>query len=117
MALVHAQPLEVISIRPLAARITEARTHSLLKTDRLQLMRLVLAAGQTVPEHQVAGEMTLLCLEGQVLVRTPGRQSRLCEGELILLPAQEPHALQPQSDSSLLATLLLHQDAAMSPVP
>lgn len=111
MALVHAQPLDVINVRPLAARITEARTHSLLKTDRVQLMRLVLKAGQTMPEHQVAGELTLQCLEGQVLVKTPGRQCRLAEGEMMLLPAQEPHALEAQADSSLLATLLLHQDA------
>ena len=111
MALVHAQPLDVISVRPLASRIREARTHSLLKTDRLQLMRLVLAAGQTVPEHQVAGEMTLLCLEGQVLVRTPGRQCRLAEREIMLLPAHEAHAIEAQADSSLLVTLLLHQHA------
>jgi quercetin dioxygenase-like cupin family protein len=113
MALVHAQPLEVISVRPLAAQIAQARTHSLLKTGRMQLMRLVLAAGQTVPEHQVGGEMTLLCLEGQVLVTTPGRQCRLAQGDLMLLPAREAHALQAEADSSLLATLLLHQDATL----
>lgn len=110
MALVHAQPLDVISVRPLATRITGTKTHSLLKTERVQLIRLVLTAGQTVPEHQVAGELTLHCLEGQVLVKTPGRQCRLAEGEMMLLPAQEPHALEAQADSSLLATLLLHQD-------
>lgn len=114
MALVHAQPLDVISVRPLAAQITQGKTHSLLKTDRVQLMRLVLAAGQSVPEHQVAGEMTLLCLEGQVLVNTPARQCRLAQGELMLLPAHEPHALQAVTDSSLLATLLLHKDATAS---
>jgi quercetin dioxygenase-like cupin family protein len=111
MALVHAQPLDVISVRPLAAQIGEARTHSLLKTDRMQLMRLVLAAGQTVPEHQVAGEMTMLCLEGQVRVNTPGRQCNLAQGDMMLLPAHEAHALEAQADSSLLVTLLLHQDA------
>ncbi|MBA3594236.1 MAG: cupin domain-containing protein [Polaromonas sp.] len=110
MALTHAQPLDVISIRPLAARIPETKTHSLLKTDQMQLMRLVLVAGQTVPEHQVAGEITLLCLEGRVLVNTPGRQCRLGEGDLVVLPAHEPHALEAQTDSSLLATLLRHHD-------
>lgn len=110
MALVHAQPLDVISVRPLAARISEVRTHSLLKTDRVQLMRLVLSAGQAVPEHQVAGEITLLCLEGQVLLNTPGRQCGLAAGDMVLLPAGEPHALEAQADSSLLVTLLLRQD-------
>ena len=112
MALAHAQPLDVISVRPLAAGIAQTKTHSLLKTDRLQLMRLVLMAGQTVPEHQVPGELTLLCVEGRVLVNTPGRQCCLTEGELVLLPADEPHALEAQANSSLLVTLLLHQDTA-----
>lgn len=111
MALVHAQPLDVVSVRPLAAHIAQTRTHSLLKTDRMQLMRLVLMAGQTLAEHQVAGEMTLLCLEGEVLVSTPGRQCRLAQGDLMLLPAREPHALLARADSSLLATLLRHPAA------
>jgi quercetin dioxygenase-like cupin family protein len=113
MALVHAQPLDVISVRPLAAQMAQARTHSLLKTGRLQLMRLVLATGQSVPEHQVAGEITLLCLEGQVLVTTPGRQCQLAQGDLMVLPAREPHALEALADSSVLATLVLPHDAAM----
>ncbi len=110
MALVHAQPLDVISVRPLAAALVQTKTHSLLKTRRVQLMRLVLSAGQTVPEHHVDGEMTLLCLEGRVLVKTPARPCRLAEGELVVLPAHEPYALEAEADSSLLATLLLHQD-------
>jgi quercetin dioxygenase-like cupin family protein len=109
MALVHAQPLDVISVRPLAAHLHEVKTHSLLKTDKLQLMRLVLVAGQIVPEHHVSGEITIQCLEGEVLVSTPRRACPLAAGELMALPAQEPHALQANTGASLLVTVLLNQ--------
>lgn len=108
MALVHAQPLDVINLRPLAGQLHDVKTHSLLKTNKLQLMRLVLAAGQTVPEHHVSGEITIHCLEGEVRVNTPRRQQALAAGELMALPAHEPHALEAHSDASLLVTILLH---------
>jgi quercetin dioxygenase-like cupin family protein len=111
MALVHAQPLDVISLRPLAAQLHEVKTHSLLKTDKLQLMRLVLAAGQNVPEHHVPGEITIQCLEGEVLVSISRRACPLAAGELLALPAHEPHGLQAISDASLLVTILLHQSS------
>lgn len=109
MALVHALPLDVISVRPLAAQLLEVKTHSLLKTDKLQLMRVVLAAGQTMPQHHVSGEITIQCLEGEVLVSTPRRVCPLAAGELLVLPAHEPHALKASTQASLLVTVLLNQ--------
>jgi quercetin dioxygenase-like cupin family protein len=109
MALPHAQPLDVISVRPLAAQLHTVKTHSLLKTDKLQLMRVVLAAGQTMPEHQVAGEITIQCVEGEVSVTTPQKTRMLNAGEMMALPAHAPHGLQARTDASLLVTILLHQ--------
>jgi quercetin dioxygenase-like cupin family protein len=111
MALVHAQPLDIINVRPLGDRIAEVKTHSLIKTPHLQLMRLVLAAGQTVPEHQVAGEITVHCLEGSAQLHTPGRVSTLQAGDLVTLAGGEPHALEAVRDSSLLVTILLTASA------
>lgn len=108
MALVHAQPLDVIDVSPLAGKLHEVKTHSLLKTGTLQLMRLVLAAGQTVPEHHVPGEITIQCLEGEAVITTPGRKVVLRAGELMALPPREPHGLQARTDASLLVTILLH---------
>jgi quercetin dioxygenase-like cupin family protein len=108
MALDHAQPLDVINVRPLAGKLDEVKTHSLLKTRKLQLMRLVLAAGQQVPEHQVPGEITIHCLEGQAVVRTPALSRTLDTGELMALPGGEPHALQATTAASLLVTILLN---------
>lgn len=108
MALDHAQPLDVINVQPLASQLNDVKTHSLLKTGKLQLMRLVLAAGQGVPEHQVPGEITIQCLEGEAVVSTSGPSLTLVAGELMVLPGGEPHALKAITAASLLVTILLH---------
>ena len=109
MALSHAHPLEVIDVRPLGTALRDAVTTSLLKTPRLQLMRLVLPAGSGMPEHSVAGAITVHCLEGETVVTTASRRCELRTGQLVMLPENERHAVQAVTDSSLLVTVLLHQ--------
>jgi quercetin dioxygenase-like cupin family protein len=112
MALPHAQPLDVIAVHPLGKGLADAKSTSLLKTDRLQLLHLVLPAHRDVPEHHVDDECTLHCLEGEVEVVMPGGTRRLRGGELVVLPAGQSHALSARSDCAVLMTLLLrHGDA------
>jgi len=107
MALPHAQPLDVIDVRPLGPELRKSVTTSLLKTPALQLMRLVLPAGQGMREHSVAGAITVQCLEGEALVTTPARTCRLGAGQLVMLAGAEPHGVQAVTDASLLVTVLL----------
>ncbi len=108
MALPHAQPLDIIDLRPLGAALAPTRSHSLLRTDRLQLMRIVLLAGQGLPPHHQEGEVVLHCIEGLLSVSTSAGDKWLQPGDALVLPAGEPHALKAQQDSSLLALMLLH---------
>lgn len=108
MALQHAQPLDVIDVRPLGAGLRDAVTSSLLKTQALQLMRLVLPAGQGLPEHSVPGSITVQCLEGETVVKTSSRTCNLRAGDLVVLDGSEPHAVKATLDSTLLVTILLH---------
>jgi len=112
MALPHAQLLDVIDIRPLGAALQDAVSTSLLKTDRLQLLHLVLPARRNVPQHHVDDECTIHCLEGDVEVDMPGGSRRLGPGQLVVLPAAQPYSLGARVDSAVLMTLLLrHGDA------
>jgi quercetin dioxygenase-like cupin family protein len=107
MALPHARPLDVISVRPLGAALTDAVSTSLIKTERIQLLHLVLPAHRDLPEHRVDDECTLHCLEGEVEILTGSATQRLRAGELMVLPALEKHALRARSHAALLVTLLL----------
>ena len=112
MALPHAQPLDVVDIRPLGAALHDAVSTSLLKTDRLQLLHLVLPARKNLPQHHVDDECTIHCLEGDVELQMPGGARRLAPGQLVLLPAGQPYSLSARVDSAVLMTLLLHHGDA-----
>lgn len=112
MALPHAQPLDIINIRPLGPGLHGAVSTSLLKTGRLQLLHLVLPARRDLPQHHVDDECTIHCLEGDVEVRMPGGVRRLGPGQLVVLPAGQPYSLSARLDSAVLMTLLLHQGDA-----
>ncbi len=107
MALKHAQAFETIDVQPLREQLAQAVSTSLIKSQMLQLMRVVLRAGEQLNEHHVRGEITLQCLEGQARVDTPEHRMALSAGQLVLLPAGEPHAVQALSDTSLLVTVTL----------
>lgn len=107
MALPHAQPLDVLNVAPLGAALRQTVSTSLLKTARLQLLHLVLPAHQDHPTHHVNDECALHCLEGIVEVVMPGGIRRLHAGQLVVLPARQPHGLRARTDCALLVTLLL----------
>lgn len=112
MALPHAQLLDVIGIGPLGPAVKAAVSTSLLKTDRLQLLHLVLPAHKDQPEHHVDDECTIQCLEGTVEVRMPGGVRSLDAGQLVVLPARQRHALSARTDCAVLVTLLLRDGDA-----
>ena len=107
MAIKHAQPGQVIDVRPLGAGLQQTVTHALIKTRSLELMRIVLRAGQALPPHDVHGEVTIQCLEGRAVVAAEVGPSELGAGELVLLPARDLHGVQALEDCSLLVTVQL----------
>jgi quercetin dioxygenase-like cupin family protein len=113
MALPQAPLLDVIGVQPLGDALLDAFSTSLIKTEHLQLLHLVLPARQDVPEHHVDNECCIHCLEGQVDVVMAGGTRQLTAGQLVVLPAGQRHSLSARSDSAVLMTLMLRRgDAA-----
>jgi quercetin dioxygenase-like cupin family protein len=107
MALPHAHPLDVIHVGPLGTGLRDAVSTSLLKTDSIQLLHMVLPAHHDQPAHHVDNECSIHCVEGDVEVVMPGGTRRLGPGDLVVLPAQQQHSLRARSESAVLVTLLL----------
>jgi quercetin dioxygenase-like cupin family protein len=101
--------MDVIDLRPLGAGFGEARSKTLVKTTRLELIRLLLPAGKEISEHQVAGEITVQCLEGQVDFTSNDVTRSLSAGQLVYLAGGAKHSLRALEDSSLLLTIHLQQ--------
>jgi quercetin dioxygenase-like cupin family protein len=106
MSIAHLKSGEVINL-PLAEVLPSTKTATLVKTDGLEVIKLVVRAGKEIPTHKAPGEITVQCLEGRVLFTAHGRSQELDAGQFLYLAAQEPHSLKGIEDSSLLVTIQL----------
>jgi quercetin dioxygenase-like cupin family protein len=109
MAIPHASPGDVIDVRPLGPRLAETRSHALFKSADLEVIRLVLPAGEGLPPHAVAGEITLQCIEGRIAFDCAAGKRELAPGQLIHCAGDEIHELHAVVDSSLLLTIALRR--------
>jgi len=107
MALPHAKLLDVINVAPLGPELEGQVSTSLIKTDRIQLLHLVLAPHQDLPQHHVDDECTIHCLEGEVEVVMGAGVRQLRAGNVVVLPPREQHSLRARSTAAVLVTLLL----------
>jgi quercetin dioxygenase-like cupin family protein len=114
MAQAHARSGQVISLYPGNRVSAPERTTAILKAEQLEVIQLVLAAGKTLPEHQVAGEITLLGLTGTIVLRTSQGEQLLGPGDFIHMRGGEPHTLTARDDATALLTISLSAQAGVS---
>jgi len=107
MALLHAVPGEPLDVRPLGERLTSQKTCALFKSAQLEVMRLVLQAGKSLPSHKVTGEITIQCVEGILDIELEGATVRLAAGDLMFLEGGAPHGVVAPVDASALVTIVL----------
>jgi quercetin dioxygenase-like cupin family protein len=89
---------------PLGNTIGGATSATLLKSDAVELIRLVIPAGREIPPHRAPGEITVQCIEGLVAFEHDGHAMELRPGDLLHLCPQETHSLKGIADSSVLVT-------------
>jgi quercetin dioxygenase-like cupin family protein len=96
----------VIDVRPLADSLSSAKTTTLVSSDQMKIVRLVLKAGEQVPTHRAPGELTLVCLEGKLEFTAGGKTWGIVAGRLVHLGGGEPYALRAVEDASALLTIV-----------
>ena len=107
MAIPHAKPGEVVDVRPLGSALASAQTHTLVRAEQVEVIRLVVPAGKEIKEHKAKGEIVVQCLEGKVAFTAFGKGQTLEAGKLLYLPTGEPHSVKGVENASLLLTILL----------
>lgn len=108
MALTHTPAGEVFSGRPLGEALGTTRTHTLVRDTDLQVIRLVLQAGQTLPEHRVPERLVIQCVEGSITFETQGKRLTLGPGELCHIAGGQAHAVHATQPASVLLFLFGH---------
>lgn len=98
---------EVVDLSPLGSENMAAeKTTALVKTNAFEAVRLVMKAGAAIATHQVAGPITLHCLQGRVSVDTANGTFELTAGSWVYLEGSTPHSLRAADDASLLLTII-----------
>jgi len=101
----HAKPGEIVDLRPLGPTLKDAKSVAITKSDHFEAIRLVVRAGTEIPSHEVAGNITLHCLEGRVVLDLTQSAIELGAGDWIYLDRGEAHSVKGIEDSSLLLTV------------
>ncbi|SFB76637.1 cupin domain-containing protein [Massilia yuzhufengensis] len=107
MALQHAVSGERIALQRGDNDIAHFTSIALVKTEHMELIRLVLPKEKPMPEHSVEGEMTLVCLEGEIAFDAYGSTTVLRPNEMVYLAGGVPHAIRANEDAVALLTILL----------
>jgi quercetin dioxygenase-like cupin family protein len=63
-------------------------------------------AGQALSEHTAAFDALVQVLEGEAEITISRKPFQLREGEVILLPAQQPHAVSATTRFKMLLTMI-----------
>jgi len=63
-------------------------------------------AGQGLSEHTAPFDALVQVLEGEVEIRISGKPFELKKGEMIIMPAHEPHSLKAVGNFKMLLTMI-----------
>ncbi len=108
MALQHAASGDNIPLKRDDDDIAHFTSIALAKTEHMEIIRLVLPKERAMPEHKVDGEMTLLCLQGEIVCDAHGRSTVLRPGDMLYLLGGVPHSVRANEDAVGLLTILLN---------
>jgi len=62
--------------------------------------------GQGLSEHTAPFDATVLCVEGELEITISGRPHRLTHGDLLIMPANQPHSLHALKPVKMLLIMI-----------
>jgi quercetin dioxygenase-like cupin family protein len=107
MATHHAVPGEIVDLASWANDLPNEKSKVIIKTDAMELARLVVPKGKEYPSHQVPGPIVVHCVQGKIELTAMGRTQELHDGQLLYLMPGEPHSLRGVEDAIILLTISL----------
>jgi quercetin dioxygenase-like cupin family protein len=107
LSALRASPGQVVDLRPLGSELTTAQVAPLMRTSDLEVFRVVVPSGTTVPAHEFSREVVVHCLEGRAQLVSPGQAHELRAGQLLYYSSDEPFSVLGLENTSLLITAAL----------
>lgn len=81
-------------------------SRQITKEDAGNITLFAFDQGQELSEHTAPFDATVHVLDGEVEVRISGKPFRLKGGDMIIMPANEPHALIAITKFRMLLTMI-----------
>jgi quercetin dioxygenase-like cupin family protein len=101
-----AQPGELVELGSTTAARADDQTNPLVKTQRVEIIQLLIPAESGVPTYEAAGEIIIHCLEGRVRVEALNDSRELRASQLLYLGLNEPFSISGIEDASVLVTII-----------
>lgn len=92
-------------LKKIHARNAEVSSTTVLKTDTLRVVLMVLKSGAKLQEHHADGRLILQVLEGEINFDAENARYKLKAGMLASVEARVPHAVAALNDAVLLLTI------------
>lgn len=108
----HVGSGEVVNLQKLKDKIGAEMSYTLVKTENMEVIRMVLPRGKRIEEHRVKGEIQLHCLKGKILFQIGKEVRTLQKDDWLFLYKKTPHSLSAEKDSVLLLTILFTGQSA-----
>src|SRR4051794_26106610 len=103
MALTQTKAGEILTPQPLGP--DAAGSTVLIKSEELEVLQMVLRAGEQQILYETPADLVIHCLQGRIALVVRGSQKELRPGQLMYLPLSEPYAVNALEDASLLLTV------------
>jgi len=84
-------------------------SRTILKSGAGSITLFAFDEGQELSEHSVPHEASIQLLDGEAEIRISGAPHRVKHGEMIVLPANQPHAVKALGRFKMLLTMLRKQ--------
>jgi len=79
---------------------------TIIEKDTGTVTLFAFAMDQGLSEHTAPFDALVQVLDGEVEIKISGTPFHLKQGEIIIIPAHEPHALKAVSDFKMLLTMI-----------
>lgn len=78
---------------------------TLVKNSELRVVLQAMQRGAHLAEHHAPGPITVQVLEGEIRFNVGETPHRLRAGDLLVVPALEPHSVEAVEDAAFLLTI------------
>ncbi|MCB1688436.1 MAG: hypothetical protein KDI33_08125, partial [Halioglobus sp.] len=99
MATHHAKSNEVVNLKTWAQDTGTEKNKVVMRTNELEVARLVIPAGKVFKEHKVSGPITVHCIEGFFSINALGVSLYPISRHVLHLILSDTHSLEGIADS------------------